>query len=56
MYKVMSENISAAVTLNGEGVLRQPLLKSMRGVKTESLRLISSWVSKCEDPSIVSDP
>lgn len=53
VYKVMSENISAAVALNGEPVLKQLLIKNMRGVKTECLRLISNWVSKCDDPQVV---
>lgn len=54
VYKVTSENISAAVGLHGEPVLKQPLIKSMRGVKTEILRLISTWVGKADDTNVVS--
>ena len=38
VYKVMSENISTAVSLNGEVVTRQPLIKSMRVVKKETMK------------------
>lgn len=49
----MSENISAAIALNGETVMKQPLIKSMRVVKKETLKLISDWVSKSIDPQMV---
>ncbi|XP_063606328.1 exportin-1-like [Penaeus indicus] len=55
VYKVMSENISAAIALNGEGVTKQPLIKSMRVVKKETLKLISGWVSRSEDHTLVLD-
>ncbi|KRX21740.1 Exportin-1 [Trichinella nelsoni] len=45
VYKVTSENINSAVTLHGESVLKQPLIKCMRAVKTEVLRLINTWIS-----------
>ncbi|GAB6021702.1 Exportin-1 [Chamberlinius hualienensis] len=53
VYKVMSENISAAIALNGENVTKQPLIRSMRTVKKETLKLISGWVSRSEDPQMV---
>lgn len=53
VYKVTSENISTAVVENGEEVLKQPLLKSMRAVKREILTLISTWVAKAEDITVV---
>ena len=53
VYKVMSENISAAIALNGESVTKQPLIKSMRVVKKETLKLISGWVSRSDDHSLV---
>merc|ERR1719192_2686327 len=43
VYKVMSENITAAITHNGEAVTKQPLIKSMRVVKKETLKLIAHW-------------
>lgn len=53
VYKVMSENISAAVALNGEGVTKQPLIRAMRTVKKEALKLIAGWVSRTSDPKMV---
>jgi len=53
VYKVMSENVSSAVAANGDSVTKQPLMKSMRTVKKETLKLISSWVSRSCDPQIV---
>ncbi|KAK0089721.1 hypothetical protein PV325_005868 [Microctonus aethiopoides] len=53
VYKVMSENISAAIALNGETVMKQPLIKSMRVVKKETLKLISDWVSRSTDHQMV---
>lgn len=54
VYKVMSENISAAIALNGEIVTKQPLIKSMRVVKKETLKLISDWVSRTNEHQMVS--
>ncbi len=53
VYKVMSENISTAISLNGEVVTRQPLIKSMRVVKKETLKLISCWVERSNDSTLV---
>jgi exportin-1 len=53
VYKVMSENISAAIALNGEAVTKQPLIRSMRTVKKETLKLITGWVSRSNDPQLV---
>ncbi|XP_078589610.1 exportin-1-like isoform X2 [Branchiostoma floridae x Branchiostoma japonicum] len=53
VYKCMSENISGAIAANGEMVTKQPLIKSMRTVKKETLKLISGWVSKSTDPTMV---
>jgi len=53
VYKVMSENISTAISLNGEVVTRQPLIKSMRVVKKETLKLISGWVERSNDANMV---
>ena len=50
---MLSENISSAVQQNGEQVLKQPLVASMRTVKKETLKLISAWVGKSTDPKQV---
>jgi exportin-1 len=54
VYKVMSENIIAAIAVNGEAVMKQPLIKGMRVVKKETLKLISGWVSRSSDHAMVS--
>ncbi|XP_047001392.1 exportin-1 [Schistocerca americana] len=53
VYKVMSENISAAIAVHGESVTKQPLIKSMRVVKKETLKLISDWISRSNDHTMV---
>lgn len=50
----MSENIAAAIAANGEMVMKQPLIKSMRVVKKETLKLISDWISRSPDNQMVS--
>jgi len=37
----------------GEMVTKQPLIRSMRTVKRETLKLISGWVSRSNDPQMV---
>lgn len=54
VYKVMSENISAAIALNGESVTKQPLIQGMRVVKKETLKLISDWIDHSNDHAMVS--
>ncbi|CAG9759763.1 unnamed protein product [Ceutorhynchus assimilis] len=53
VYKVMSENITAAISINGEEVTKQPLIKMMRVVKKEILKLISDWISRSNDNKVV---
>lgn len=55
IYKVFSENISSAVAANGENIMREPLIRSMRTCKKDALKLISCWVTKSQDLAIVSD-
>jgi len=55
VYKVMSENITNAIRHNGEPVTKQPLIKTMRVVKKETLKLISCWVERSNDPQMVLD-
>ncbi|KAH1003247.1 hypothetical protein HUJ05_011179 [Dendroctonus ponderosae] len=50
---VMSENITAAITLNGEAVTKQPLIKAMRVVKKETLKLIADWIARSNDNKMV---
>ncbi len=49
----MSENISAATQINGVSVTRQPIIKTMRVVKKETLKVISCWVERSSDPKLV---
>ncbi len=53
VYKVMSSNISEAISQHGQICAKQPLIKQMRVVKKESLNLISCWISKSTDPEMV---
>ncbi|MEQ2200341.1 Exportin-1 [Xenoophorus captivus] len=39
----------------GEMVTKQPLIRSMRTVKRETLKLISGWVSRSNDPQMVGE-
>ena len=55
VYRCLSENISVAIAENGETVMKQPLIRAMRTVKTETLKLISTWVSKSNDAKLVCD-
>uniref|UniRef100_A0A674BDJ1 Exportin-1 n=1 Tax=Salmo trutta TaxID=8032 RepID=A0A674BDJ1_SALTR len=55
VYKCLSENISSAIQTNGEMVTKQPLIRSMRTVKRETLKLISGWVSRSNDPQMVGE-
>ena len=55
VYRCLSENISVAIAENGEIVTKQPLIRAMRTVKTETLRLISTWVGKSNDAKLVCD-
>lgn len=45
VYIVMSKNICDAILHNDQNVTKQPLIKAMRTVKKEILKLISGWVS-----------
>lgn len=53
VYIVMSKNISDAIIHNDLNVTKQPLIKSMRTVKKEILKLISLWVSRSTYPKEV---
>lgn len=53
VYKIMSENITQAISLNGVAINNQPLIKAMHVVKKETLTLISEWVVRSNDPQMV---
>jgi len=52
VYKHMSQNIAAAIASGSAGGV-QPLIKQMRIVKKEILRLLGTWVSMSKDPKEV---
>jgi exportin-1 len=52
VYKRMSQNIAAAIASGSAGGI-QPLIKQMRVVKKEILRLLGTWVSMSTDPKEV---
>ena len=51
----MSENINEAVKNGGEAATKQQLIRAMRSVKKDSLKLIATFVSKCSDMRLVAD-
>ena len=53
VYKIMSENISQAISVNGINVTNQPLIKAMHVVRKEALTLISEWVTRSNDTVVV---
>lgn len=53
VYKIMSENITQAISVNGVSITNQPLIKGMQVVKKETLTLISEYVSKSNDHKII---
>lgn len=53
VYKVMSTNITSAIQLNGESVTKQPLIRSMRSVKKETLNLLSSWIHRATEMEMI---
>uniref|UniRef100_U5ELY4 Exportin-1 n=1 Tax=Corethrella appendiculata TaxID=1370023 RepID=U5ELY4_9DIPT len=55
VYKIMSENITQAISLNGLSINNQPLIKAMHVVRKETLTLISEWVSRSNDSQMVMD-
>lgn len=55
VYKIMSENISQAIVVNGVAVNNQPLIKAMHVIRKETLTVISEWVLRSNDPKMVMD-
>ncbi|BDA47056.1 Exportin-1 [Coccomyxa sp. Obi] len=53
MYRMYSELISAAIASGGPHAARTSAVKLMRGVKKATLRLIETFVDKCEDTQLI---
>jgi len=53
LYKNMSDSISQGIAQQGAAITRTQIVKSMRVVKKEALKLIGTWVSLSEDPAEV---
>ena len=53
VYRTMSLNITTAISSNGESITNQPLIRSMRTVKKETLKLIGSWISQSANNTLV---
>lgn len=51
---VIADLKKTVLSCTGEMVTKQPLIRSMRTVKRETLKLISGWVSRSNDPQMVS--
>ena len=53
VYKCISEQVSAAINMSGPMALEQSMVKGMKLVKKEVLKLISTWVARSNDPQTV---
>ena len=53
VFKVTTQNINQAITENGEIVIKQPLVKGMRVIKKETLKLVGGWITRSNDPQLV---
>jgi len=49
LYKICSEMIAAAVITQGPIATKTPLIRGMRTIKKEILKLVETFVSKSED-------
>ena len=45
----MSENLNQAINANGESITNQPLMKAMRTVRKDILKLMSLYISQSND-------
>jgi exportin-1 len=53
VYKCLSAFITHALNDKNENVVRDPLIRGMLTCKKETLRLISEFVQRCNDPEII---
>lgn len=53
MYKLYSELISQAIATGGANAARTTFVKYMRSVKKVALKLIETFVDKCDDPQLL---
>lgn len=53
VYRIMSLNITTAISANGEAITNQPVIRSMRTVKKETLKLIGLWISQSQNNTMV---
>ena len=53
LYKAVSGFINAAVAQGGDGAVQTTAVKAMRSVKKEVLNLVSTFVSRADDPRFV---
>lgn len=56
LYRIISENLNQAISTNGEAATKQPLFRGLRSVRKVILSLLSSWISRTVDRSMVSFP
>ncbi|VDL99193.1 unnamed protein product [Schistocephalus solidus] len=55
VYKLLSDNINAAVLSHGDQVTKQPLIRSMRSVKKTVLNLLSCWIQRSHSAELVAN-
>ncbi|KAM3173818.1 Exportin-1 [Hymenolepis weldensis] len=55
VYKLLSEQINGMIAAQGEQVVKQPLIRSMRAVKKTVLNLLSCWIQRSHNPILVAN-
>eukprot|EP00884_Botryococcus_braunii_P004854 jgi/Botrbrau1/1436/Bobra.0063s0127.1 len=55
LYRMYSELISVVTTTGGQHAARTSQVKLMRGVKRSALRLLETFVERCEDTTLIAE-
>eukprot|EP00124_Ichthyophonus_hoferi_P001094 Ihof_evm13s50 gene=Ihof_evmTU13s50 len=53
LYKCISEVITQMITAQGPEVIKTHQLKQLRVIKKDTLKLIDTWLSRTDDPTLV---
>ncbi|EDV20281.1 uncharacterized protein TRIADDRAFT_51014 [Trichoplax adhaerens] len=53
LYSTLGESILSCVATRGEAAVKEPVIKTMRAIKKEILKLISKWIEQSHDPKTV---
>uniref|UniRef100_A0A0R3TNP2 Importin N-terminal domain-containing protein n=1 Tax=Rodentolepis nana TaxID=102285 RepID=A0A0R3TNP2_RODNA len=55
VYKLLSGQINGLIATQGDQVVKQPLIRSMRAVKKTILNLLSCWIQRSHNPILVAN-